>query len=109
VSFLADPPLLVLTGAAIERLCDDKDRARQLQWATTALFVGISVGLYLDASPLRWFWLLLGARSGRDWMVNSGVLRLDVEHLGWRSHLAAALLFATYPLWPRLGRRLAAR
>ena len=36
-------------------------------------------------------------------MLNSGVFRID--HPGPRTHAAAALLFATYPVWMWLGLR----
>jgi hypothetical protein len=109
MSFLADPPLLVATGAAIERYVDDPRRARRLRRATVAVFVGTSVALYLDRPWTRWLWRLCRASSGRDWMVNSGVLRIDVSNLGGRDHVLAAALFALYPLWIELGRRLGRR
>jgi hypothetical protein len=39
------------------------------------------------------------AGSGRDWMPNSGILRLDHERAGSRTHAVSAALFASYPLW----------
>ena len=43
------------------------------------------------------------ARSGRDWMLNSGILRLDDERAGPATHAVSAAIFATYPLWLWLG------
>jgi hypothetical protein len=40
----------------------------------------------------------LGARDGRDWMINSGVLKIDSRRVGLRGHLLSLLLFAGYPL-----------
>lgn len=109
MSFLIDPPLLIAAGAAIERIAPSEDVADVLEVATVATFIGGSVGLYLNAEPTRWLWELCGAESGRDWMLNSGVFDLEHHNPPDRTHAAAAALFATYPLWPRLGRWLARR
>lgn len=109
MSFLIDPPLLIAAGAAIERYAPSEGAADLLEAATVAAFVGGSVGLYLNAEPTRWLWELCGAESGRDWMLNSGVLDLEHHNPSSQTHAVAAALFATYPLWPRLGRWLARR
>lgn len=116
MSFLLDPPLLFATGIAIERVGDDPAIADRLSGATLATFLGVSVPLWLDAParPLRLIWKPFGSDGPRDFMVNSGVLRLPVPRPArGRHHLAAAALFATYPLALRLGRsagrRLASR
>ena len=107
MSFLLDPPLLVGAGAAIERVSPDERTARAAELAVTALFVGTSVLLYLNAPPVRWFWRACRATSGRDWMLNSGVFSFEHRHPSAATHVLAAGIFATYPLWPRLGRALA--
>jgi len=109
MSFLADPPMLFVTGALIEKVVDDPRRARQLEVATAAVFVGTSVSLYLERRWTRWLWRLCRASSGRDWMVNSGVLHIDSEKIGPRGHVLAAMLFALYPLWLHAGRRAVRR
>jgi hypothetical protein len=38
-------------------------------------------------------------------MVNSGLLRIDTRQAGRGMHVAAALIFATYPLWLLAGWR----
>lgn len=111
MSFLLDPPLLLATGAALEHLADD-DTADRLETLTTAVFYGVSVPLWLDsdARPLRLFWRPFGSEGGRDFMINSGVLDLPVpERPTARHHLLAAGIFATYPLFLRLGRVLGRR
>jgi len=50
-------------------------------------------------------WRLCRADSGRDWMLNSGVLKLDHKHPSTRTHAVSAAIFATYPLWLWLGYR----
>lgn len=109
MSFLADPPMLFATGALIERAVEDPHRARQLELATAAVFVGTSVSLYLERRWTRWLWKMCRASSGRDWMVNSGVLHIDAEKVGARGHAVAAVMFALYPLWLHAGRRAARR
>lgn len=110
MSFLVDPPLLVAGAAAIEAFGPDDPSVRRLaHTGLVATFVGFSIGLYLEARPTAWLWRLVGARSGRDWMLNSRVTRFPYEHPSTRTHLAAAALFLTYPAWAELGRRLGAR
>jgi hypothetical protein len=109
VSFVLDPPLLVASGAAIERLGGDEARARRLSAATVALFVGVSGALYANAPGLDALWRPFGARSGREFMLTSGLARVDERALTPTRHAAALSLFAIYPLWLALGRRLARR
>jgi hypothetical protein len=52
---------------------------------------------------------MCGAESGRDWMLNSGVFKLDHEKVSPKTHLASAAIFATYPIWLRMGRKLGAK
>jgi hypothetical protein len=108
VSFLLDPPALYASGEAYARLAPEAQRergARPFALAALALFWGVSVPLYLDARWTRPLWRLVRARSGRDWMLNSGVLRLDPGRAGPRTHALAAGIFATYPAWLALGYR----
>src|SRR4051794_27906923 len=109
MSFVLDPPLLVASGAAIERLDVDDDTARRLGAATVGLFVGVSLALYANAPGLRAIWGPFGARSGREFMLTSGLARVDGPAMPPARHAAALSLFAAYPLWLRLGRRAARR
>lgn len=108
MSFLVDPPLLIACGAASNLLPDEKSR-KVAQRAVLATFLGTSIALYLNAPVTRRLWELCRAESGRDWMLNSGVTH--VEHKSPRPgvHLAAAALFAIYPLWYRVGTHLVPR
>lgn len=89
MSFLIDPPLLVASGAAYAKA--DGPRPRAAGAATICLFWAVGLALYRDR---RW---------GRDFMINSGVLRIPYQADATRTHLGAAAAFATYPLWLLLG------
>jgi hypothetical protein len=108
MSFLLDPPLLVAAGVAIEQVADDRGTTDRLARGTLAGFLGVSVPLWLDAParPLGWIWRPFGSEGPRDFMINSGVLELPVPRRAQpRDHLLAAVVFATYPLALRFGRR----
>src|SRR5438132_3702920 len=109
MSFLIDPPLLLASGAAIERIAPDDRLARVGEGAVLGVFLATSIGLYANASWTRWLWKACRADSGRDWMLNSGVTSFEHEKVGLATHVLAAGLFATYPLFMRAGRRLARR
>ena len=105
MSFLIDPPWLYANGRAIAAATSDPRKAGALGTATMGVFWGVSVPLYLNAGWTRPIWRACRARSGRDWMLNSGVLRLEHEHPSRRTHAISAAIFATYPLWLWLGYR----
>jgi len=105
VSFLVDPPLLVASGAAIEVVAPDERTARRLEAVVLAVFMVTSVSLYANARWVHWLARLCRAKTGRDWMLNSGVFHFDHEKVGLPTHIVSAALFVTYPLWIRLGRR----
>jgi len=101
VSFLIDGPWLYGTGRAFSRA--DERTAAVLGTATIAGFWAVSVSMYLNRSWTRPIWKACRAQDGRDWMLNSGVLKLDHERAGPATHAIAAALFATYPLCLWLG------
>lgn len=109
MSFLVDPPLLLASGAAIEAAAPDERTARRLEAAVLGVFVVTSVSLYANARWAHWLARLCRAETGRDWMLNSGVFHFDHEKAGLPTHVVAGALFATYPLWIRLGRRAVGR
>jgi len=107
MSFVIDPPLLVASGAAIEAAAgEDERRARRLRAGVTALFVGVSLALYANLPGLGRLWRPFGARSGREFMLTSGLARVDERRSGPARHLGALSLFLLYPLWARLGAAL---
>jgi hypothetical protein len=102
MSFLIDGPWLYANGRAIARATD---RPAPLAAGTMAVFWGVSIPLYLDSRWTRPIWRACRARSGRDWMINSGGLRVDAAKVGRRGHALSVAIFATYPLWLWLGIR----
>jgi hypothetical protein len=112
MSFLIDPPWLYATGELYGRTAPEPLRgkaAAMLGAATIAGFWATSVSLYANRPWTRPIWKACRAESGRDWMLNSGVLRLEHERPARATHAVSALLFATYPLWLVLGYRRARR
>jgi hypothetical protein len=104
MSFLIDPPWLYANGRAIAAT-QPAERQKPLALATLGVFLVTSLSLYANARWTRPIVWLCRARSGRDWMLNSGVLRLDDEHPSGTTHAVSAALFTTYPLWLWLGLR----
>ncbi len=109
MSFLLDPPLLVASGAAIEKLGADGRQRRAASTAAVTLFVGVSGLLYANAPGLSYFWKPFGSRSGRDFMLGSGLVEIDQSSLTPARHALVLSQFALYPLWLAAGRALAAR
>ena len=104
MSFLIDPPWLYANGRVLAAQVPPP-RRDQLAAATLGVFVITSVSLYLDRKWTTPIWRLCRARSGRDWMLNSGVFKLDPDAAGAPTHAVSAALFATYPFWLWLGLR----
>ena len=109
MSFLIDPPWLYASGRAYAAATADRPdspaRDVAVAAATMAVFWGVSVSLYAEKGWTRPIWRACRAESGRDWMLNSGVLRLDWRNAGTPTHVASAAIFATYPVWLWLGMR----
>jgi len=116
-SFLIDGPWLAslgwFYGKLTNRLFGDaekRDKARKfLNLATIGSFYLTSISLYFNLEWTRWLWEMCGAESGRDWMINSGVFKFDHENVSPKGHAISAAIFATYPLWLKLGYKLAER
>lgn len=107
MSFLYDPPLLVGTGAIGGALLDDEAEDAATA-GVMAVFWGVSLPLWLDVRWIEWFARFWGAESGRDFMLNSGLigfglLSFDPAKRNWRRNVVALLILLTYPLWFRLG------
>lgn len=109
MSFAIDPPLLAASGVAVERMVGDRAVARALEIGTVATFVGVSLALYANAPGLRRIWGPFGARSGREFMLTTGLARVDERSMSTVHHAAALSQFALYPLWFRLGASAARR
>ena len=116
-SFLIDPFLLIALGCLIVyvsvRVVSTPGVRRALVLllcvVTLVIFYVCSVSLYLELPWIGWMWRLCGAESGRDWMLNSGVLNLEYVDTQVHVHLIAGALFTLYPLWVYLGVRVGRR
>ena len=112
MSFLLDPPLLFASGVLIERALP-LGRRDVAEAATLGVFFGGSFGLYNNVPGLGLLWRPFRARNGRDFMWNSGVFGVNTTpETGtreWPLHAAAAGIFATYPFFLKLGRKLGRR
>jgi len=107
MSFVLDPPLLVASGAAIEAVAsEDEEAARRARAGVVALFVGVSLALYANLPGLGRIWRPFGSRSGREFMLTSGIAPVDERRISGVQHVAALSLFLLYPLWIRLGAAL---
>ncbi len=73
------------------------------------MFFAGSFGLYNNVPGLGFLWRPFRARNGRDFMWNSGAFSLDTNELDWPAHAAAGAIFATYPMFLKLGRALGRR
>lgn len=104
MSFVIDPPLLVASGAAIEAVAgEDEVAARRLRGGVAGLFVLVSLALYANVPGLARLWRPFGSRSGREFMLTSGLARIDERRISGGRHVAALSLFLLYPFWVRLG------
>ena len=116
-SFLIDPPWLVSLGylyaKATSKLVKDEGKRLKtrkfLDYSTIGIFYVTSISLYFDLEWVRWIWEMVNAKSGRDWMINSGVFKFDYENVSPKGHAICAGIFATYPLALKLGYKLAER
>ena len=110
-SFLIDPFLLIIAGLIIayvaarsaKNFFSRKKIIRILDFITLIIFWGVSFSLYFNLSIFSWIWNMVGAQSGRDWMLNSGVFHFQFTNQSMTTNLIAGFIFALYPLWLILG------
>lgn len=109
MSYLLDPPLLVASGAAVEAASPDEQTARRGRAAVSGLFIAVSLALYANVPGLERIWRPFGSRSGREFMLTSGLGQLRRRSLKQHHHVAALSLFLMYPIWAWLGGQLVRR
>lgn len=107
VSFVLDSALLMADGEVYARVMPEGAQGR-VALAAGALATGIfwagAAALWFDHPAVVPFRKRLGYRSGRELM-----LRYPLSDRGrrrgrdWREDAVAAVAFASYPLWWRLG------
>ena len=101
MSFLIDPPLLLASGAAYAKVGGKRPDVAGA--AATAVFWSAGAAFYTNRRWTKPISRLFGSRDGQDFMINSGVLDVRYRPRSARTHAAAALAFATYPLWFLVG------
>jgi len=109
MSFLVDPPWLAANGYIIAKVSSNEKVERALELAVDATFFAVSIPMYLNAEWTEPVWKPTGSESGRDWMINSRVFHFEHKLPTWRTHAISAAIFATYPLWLKLGLKLGKR
>lgn len=97
MSFLLDPPALVIIGILIGRYIQPPTLRNRLAAGIVIVFVATSTLLYFDVIE----WWLGNWISGSDWMLNSGLNTDLTRQTG--TDILAVILFAAYPLWMKLG------
>jgi hypothetical protein len=103
VTLLIDPALLYATGYGLGRFSNDDAANATMGALVSATVLGLSVATYCDLPGTRRLWQPLGARSGRDLILNSWVLKLDSDVRTSRRAAVVRALFASYPLWMAAG------
>jgi hypothetical protein len=105
MSFLADPPALFLDGEGYARLPEAAQggAAKVMGGLSVAANLAVGMGLYLEHPWARPLWRSSGARSGPDYMVGWPLFHGKRRRRSARMDAAAALIFASYPLWWWLG------
>jgi hypothetical protein len=107
VSFLFDPPALYAAGEAYARGAPESAQGRTAGVVGAGVvggFLAVSVSLWLELPWVRPMWRAARARSGRDFMVGSGVVSVGrLRPVDTRAHVVAGLAFASYPLWYWMG------
>ncbi|MBI4362719.1 MAG: hypothetical protein HY558_06045 [Euryarchaeota archaeon] len=114
MSFLIDVPLLFVAGVLINYVSVRFLMGRlgpgpthdhivlYLCGAVLVVFYLFSISLFLDLPWVEPMWRMLGARSGIDWQVNSGVFHFNAVWPPGREMVGVAILaFVSYPfsLW----------
>ncbi|HLB72177.1 MAG: hypothetical protein OIN88_04370 [Candidatus Methanoperedens sp.] len=103
MSFLLDPPSLFLSGLLIGRFMQKGQVRTILAALVVLLFLIFSALLYLDM--IGWWygdWI-----QGSDWMLNSGFGTDMKKEKGM--DMIAVIVFASYPLWMKLGLDIGSR
>ncbi len=98
LSFLLDPPALVLLGAAVYYI-SRKVHLRRF-WVIVigvgivSIFVGVSVLLYLDV--IRWHIPFIIDMKGSEWMFHSDITGIYKEDV---PVFLVVIMFCLYPVW----------
>jgi len=114
VTFLIDPPLLIIFGyvsfvignALIHKTQLPISKALVIFSLCTIIFTSSS--LYLNMGYVDFFWLpfVPAVSSGKDLMINSGIFSFESTNTAGLIDALAFLQIAIYPIWIYLGVKL---
>jgi hypothetical protein len=102
MSFLVDPPLLYAAGEAYARGLPESAQGRQAGVAgagAVGALLAVGVSFWLDLPWTRPLWRGIGAHSGADAQVGTGLFHLkSLRRPSPRAHALAGLGFLAYPV-----------
>lgn len=110
MTFLIDPPLLIIFGFLCY-IIGEKLRERTRLPITLALAIFtmatiwfMSISLYLNMPHMDWFWQAFPpATSGKELMINSNLFAFESVNTAGLVDAIAFLIIATYPIWLYIG------
>ncbi len=117
-SFLIDPFLLFADGLVLALLWERYWKGRHskalpygIAAAILVVFYSVSISLWFDLAWVDWFAHAFGGKTGRDFMLNSGVLHVFEYTPPASTGVAvfATCFFVSYVFWLALGARVGAR
>lgn len=114
MTFLIDPPLLIIFGYVsfvIGNALKHKTRlpiSKALVIFSLCTIIFTSSSLYLNMGYVDFFWLpfVPVVSSGKDLMINSGIFSFESTNTAGLIDALAFLQIAIYPIWIYLGVKL---
>ncbi len=114
LTFLIDPPLLIIFGA-VSFLIGEKLQNRTtlpigriLAVFSLSVILFTSTALYLNMPFMDWFWTPFqpAASSGRNLMINSAIFSFESVDTAGLTDALAFVQILLYPIWLYVGIRL---
>ena len=114
MTFLIDPPLLIIFGYVSFVIGNALKHKTQLPISKALVIFSFctiiftSSSLYLNMGYVDFFWLpfVPAVASGKDLMINSGIFSFESTNTAGLIDVLAFLQIAIYPIWIYLGVKL---
>ncbi len=114
MTFLIDPPLLIIFGYISFVIGNALKHKTQLPISKALVIFSFctiiftSSSLYLNMGYVDFFWLpfVPAVASGKDLMINSGIFSFESTETAGLTDALAFLQIAIYPIWIYLGVKL---